>query len=394
MNYKKNLAFLCYILSFCICYNFAFSAPNGSLKARNNDYVNNLRAKQVILLDATTGTVLLEKNSNERMGPSSMTKLMTSYLAFEKIKHGSLNWQSRFIVSKRAMRPRVESIMYLREGENVSVEDLVKGIIIVSANDGSIVLAEGASGTESQFAQEMTEKAYEIGAVNSSFKNASGIPDPEHYSTARDIAIISLKLMQDFPEYYHLFSITELTHNSVKQTNMNPLLYVNDLGADGLKTGRTEAAGFGLAASAEKDGQRLVLVINGLRTARERAAEAEAVMRYGFREFGTYKLFKAHELIDQAKVWLGENPTVALISDRDIAVTLRRKDLPQMKVKVVYNLVEAPIQIGSHVADLHIGTDNQEDIAVFPLFAAENVESAGLVRKLYLMLNYLLFGKI
>ena len=254
-------------------------------------------APNVILYDLTTNTTLIDKNSDTPMPPASMSKLMTVYMVFDRLRSGSLNLDDQFLVSRRAWR-KGGSKMFVMVNKRVSVKDLLNGIIVQSGNDACIVIAEGISGTEEAFADAMTRKAREIGLKNSSFTNSTGWPDKHHYMSARDIAKLSAKLIQEFPELYKLFSEKEYTYGGIKQGNRNPLLY-NDFGADGLKTGYTQISGYGLAASAVRKGRRLLLVINGLKSSRARSSEAARLLDWGFRDTVIYPLFKKGEEILQ-----------------------------------------------------------------------------------------------
>ena len=242
-------------------------------------------AGQAILVDANTGTVLFEKNADEITFPSSMTKLMTIYLVFAHLADGSLHLDDELPVSEKAWRMQ-GSKMFVEVGTSVRVEDLLRGVVVQSGNDATVVLAEGLAGSEEAFAVEMTEMAQELGMTNSVFRNASGWPDPDHVSSARDLAILAQRTIEDFPQYYHYYAEEVFVWHDIEQHNRNPLLY-NTPGADGLKTGHTEAAGYGLTASAERDGRRLILVVNGLASTQERASEGQRLIEYGFREFET-----------------------------------------------------------------------------------------------------------
>ncbi len=236
---------------------------------------------------------------------------MTVYMVFERLKAGRLSLDDKFVVSRKAWR-KGGSKMFVMVKSRVAVKDLLRGIIIQSGNDACIVIAEGISGSEEAFAEEMTRKAKEIGLKNSSFKNATGWPADGHYMSARDIATLSKKLIVDFPEYYKLFGETEFTHGGIKQGNRNPLLY-KGFGADGLKTGHTEASGYGLAASTIRKGRRLLLVINGLNSKRARGSESARLLDWAYRETSSYALFKKGNVIETADVWLGKSANLPLV---------------------------------------------------------------------------------
>ncbi|MDX1739507.1 MAG: D-alanyl-D-alanine carboxypeptidase family protein, partial [Alphaproteobacteria bacterium] len=253
-------------------------------------------AKQVFLLDMSTNTVLFEKDADSRMYPASMTKMMTAYMLLEQVKNGALSLDDTFPVSQKAWK-KGGSKMFVEVGKRVRIEDLLRGIIIQSGNDATIVVAEGLAGSEDAFARAMTDKAKELGMLNSQFKNASGWPDPEHYTTARDLAILAEATIRNLGEYYHIYSEEYFTFSGIKQRNRNPLIRNGYNGADGLKTGHTEASGYGLTASAMRDGRRLVLVANGMNSSNERGVEAERIMTWGFREWKHYDLYKAAETV-------------------------------------------------------------------------------------------------
>lgn len=347
-------------------------------------------AKQAILLDTRTGAILLEKASDELMHPSSMSKLMTVYMVFERLGEGSLKLEDTMRVSEKAWRMG-GSKMFVNVDSLVTVEDLLRGVIVQSGNDASIVLAEGLASSEEAFAEEMTRRARELGMYDSTFKNATGWPDPEHLVSSRDIAILAQHIIHDFPDYYHYFSETTFTYNKIKQGNRNPLLY-RGAGADGLKTGHTEAAGFGLVASSERNGRRLVLVVNGLDSVSARSREAERLLDFGFREFKNYELFGEGETVDEAPVWLGEANTVPLVLDAPLTITMQRKARRDMKVAVQMDKqVPAPVKKGDRVATLVITAPDSETIER-PLFAAQDVDRRGLVGRVTAAISHLVFG--
>ena len=348
-------------------------------------------AKQAILMDAQTGTVLLEKNADDTMPPSSMTKLMTVYMVFERLKNGSLTLDDKLPVSKKAWR-KGGSKMYVLVGKSVRVEDLLRGIIVQSGNDATIVVAEGLSGTEEAFAIELTKKGQEIGIENSVFRNASGWPEEGHYMTARDIALLSKRTIDDFPDYYHYYAETSFTFSGIRQGNRNPLIYRN-MGADGLKTGHTEAGGFGLAASVIRDGRRLILVVNGIENAQSRANESQRLIEWGFREFANFALFRAGETVDEANVWLGTEAKVPLILEQDLVLTLPKRARRTAKVKVVYTApIPAPITDGAEIAKLVITAPGLDDLVV-PLMAGAEVRRLGFLGRISAAIQYLLWGR-
>lgn len=347
-------------------------------------------AREAILLDVTTGTVLFEKEADKPMPPASMSKIMTAYMVFEKLKEGSLSLDDTFTVSEKAWR-KGGSKMFVEVGKQVRIEDLLRGVIIQSGNDASIVLAEGLARSEEAFAEEMTRKAQELGMFNSNFANATGWPDPGQRMSARDLAILAQRIIEDFPEYYAFYAEKEFTWNDIRQGNRNPLLYRNT-GADGLKTGHTEEAGYGLTASAVRDGRRLIMVATGLKSIKQRGQESERILSWGFREFQNYALFKAGEAIEEADVWLGEVPSVPLTSGSDIVLTLPRKARKDMSVTVSYQSpVPAPIAEGQQIGVLRVtapDTAPQE----FPLLAGAAVEQLGAFGRIGAAIMHFLTG--
>jgi D-alanyl-D-alanine carboxypeptidase (penicillin-binding protein 5/6) len=348
------------------------------------------RARHAVLIDTATDTVLLDKASDVPMPPASMSKLMTIYMVFDRLKSGRVSMDDQFLVSEKAWR-KGGSKMFVRVNTRVSVRDLLRGIIIQSGNDACIVIAEGLAGSEEAFAEQMNRRAREIGLTESSFKNATGWPAEGHVMSARDIARLSMRLIKDFPDYYKLFAETEFTYNGIKQGNRNPLLYKN-FGADGLKTGHTEASGFGLAASAVRDGRRLLLVVNGLDSMRERSSESARLLDWGFRETAIYALFKKGDVVDRADVWLGVEKSVPLVIDRDLALTMPRRARGDMKAKVVFNNpVPAPVRAGTPIARLVVTAEGQKPLEL-PLVAGKDIEQLGLFGRLGAAIRHLVYG--
>ena len=347
-------------------------------------------ATEAILVDAETGAVLFEKNADEITFPSSMTKMMTIYIVFEHLADGSLSLDDELPVSEKAWRMQ-GSKMFVEVGNSVRVEDLIRGVVVQSGNDATVVLAEGLAGSEEAFAREMTEKAHELGMANSEFRNASGWPDPAHHTTARDLATLALRTIEDFPQYYPYYAEEVFTWNEIEQHNRNPLLY-NTPGADGLKTGHTEAAGYGLTASAQRDGRRLILVLNGMSSTEERASEGQRLMEYGFREFESYDLFAADETVSEAEVWLGEEDTVPLVLGEPLSLTMSRSARQDMTVKVVYEgPIPAPIAAGQPVARLVIEAPDMPTVER-PLLAGTAVPELSMLSRMGAAIGYLVFG--
>jgi D-alanyl-D-alanine carboxypeptidase (penicillin-binding protein 5/6) len=326
-----------------------------------------------------------------------MSKIMTTYMLFEALKDGRLKLDDRLPVSENAWRkggaPSGGSAMYLKINSEATVEELIRGIVVQSGNDASIVVAEGLAGSEEAFAEQMTLRARELGMMNSRFRNSTGWPHPDHVSTPRDLARLAKLTIEHFPEYYHYYSEMEYTYNGIRQGNRNPLLYEN-MGADGLKTGHTEEAGYGLTASATMNDRRLILVIAGLPGPKERAEEAKKLMSWGFREFDNYKLFAANEAAATAEVWLGEADEVSLVTAKDAVVTLPRSARPDMVVKVHYEgPIPAPIEKGQRLGTLVVEAPGVATTE-FPLLAGEPVEQLGVFGRLSAVLRHVVMGQI
>ena len=352
-------------------------------------------ARQAILMDMATGAVLFEKNADEPAPPASMSKMMTAYMVFERLRDGRLSLDDTFLVSETAWRKggakSGSSTMFLDPGKRVRVEDLLRGIIVQSGNDASIVIAEGLSGSEQAFAEEMTRRGRQLGLTNSVFKNATGWPDPGHVMSARDLAILARRTIEDFPEFYHYYAERNFTYNGIRQINRNPLLY-KDMGADGLKTGHTTESGYGLTGTVKRGDRRLILVVNGLPTKKARSREPKRLFEWGFREFQNYALLKAGDVVADADVWLGKEATVPLVIDKDLMITLARKARPKMKVKAVFEgPIPAPVAMGTEIARLIVTVPGEETVQV-PLVAGAEVERLGLLGRLGAALKYILWG--
>ena len=349
-------------------------------------------AKQVILVDYDTGNILFEKNADERMFPSSMSKIMTIYNVFQALKDGSLQLKDNFRVSRKAWK-KGGSKMFLRAGSRVNVEDLIRGVIVQSGNDASIVLAEGLSGSEGAFSDSLNENAKKLGMDSSNFLNASGWPDPEHYTTARDLSKVTIATIQNFPKYYHFYSQKTFTYGGIKQNNRNPTLY-KDIGADGLKTGHTAAAGYGLAASAIRNGRRLVLILNGLKTSRQRSLESERILDWGYRVFSNYKLFKPRQIVTHAKVWMGDKSRVGLVLDKGLVMSLRKNIIDKINIKAVFNEpIPAPISKGDQIGKLLVSVPGKNQLEI-PMYASQGVAKLGWFYRIGAAISYILWGEV
>jgi D-alanyl-D-alanine carboxypeptidase (penicillin-binding protein 5/6) len=349
-------------------------------------------ALHAILIDTSTGTILMEKDADVGTAPASMSKIMVLYMLFERLADGNLTMEDTFAVSEKAWRMG-GSKMFVGVNTRVTISDLLRGVIVQSGNDASIVIAEGLGGTESSFAVEMTERAAELGLTNSVFKNATGWPEEGHVMSARDIATLALRLITDFPQYYAIFAETSFTYNDIKQSNRNPLLY-DFPGADGLKTGHTEASGYGLAASAVRNGRRLILILNGLESVQDRTREAERLLDWGFREFANYTLFTEGEVVDNAPVWLGAQATVPLVIQDELTLTLSRTARRNMTVKTVYQSpIPARIETGTELAKLVIEAPDIPSVEL-PLVAGADVERLGVLGRLGAAVSFLVWGAV
>jgi len=354
------------------------------------DQTFDTRARQAYMVDLSTGTVLLEKNAHEPMPPASMSKLMTAYLIFERLHNGTISLEDTFPVSREAAR-KGGSKMFVAEGSRARLADLIRGIVIQSGNDACIVVAEGLAGSEEAFAEMMNAKARELGLENSHFANATGWPDPEHYMTAADLAKLAHRLLDDFPEYFEFYSEREFEYSGIVQRNRNPVLDRVE-GADGFKTGYTEASGYGLTATAKRDGRRLLMVLNGLESATQRAAEAERVLNWGFGAFGAYTLLRAGEAVETAEVWLGQKSAATLVVDEDLVVTLPRAARAELKVLVRYDgPAPAPVFKGERLGSVIVTAPNIQPIER-PLYVAETVERLGPVGRVAETVNALVGG--
>ena len=347
-------------------------------------------ARQALIVDADTGAVLLEKNADERMPPSSMSKLITMYVVFDLLKQGRLRMDQELPVSERAWRMG-GSKMFVHVGNQVKIEDLVRGVIIQSGNDACIVLAEGISGSETQFAELLNDYAKRLGLDDSTFRNATGWPDPEHRTTCRDLATLARRIINDHPEYYRIYSERSFRWNDINQENRNPLLG-RVAGADGLKTGHTEEAGYGLTGSAKRGDRRLILVVNGLPSMAARREETERLMEWGFREFENVTLFRASDTVEEAPVYLGERQAVPLVGGRDVILTLPRQWRRNLQVKVRYDSpVPAPVAKGQELGRLEVSGAGVPPMAV-PLLAGADVAKLGLIPRIPAVIGRMISG--
>jgi D-alanyl-D-alanine carboxypeptidase (penicillin-binding protein 5/6) len=357
-------------------------------------------AKHAMVLEAETGAVLLDKGSDERIPPASMSKVMTAYLVFDYLKQGRAKLEDELPVSENAWRTQ-GSKMFVPINSRIKIDDLLRGMIVQSGNDACIVLAEGLAGSTAAFVDQMNEKAKEIGLKDSHFANVDGLPDPNHYMTAHDLARLALRTIQDFPEYYHYYSEKDFKFHTVasnnrevdiNQGNRNPLLY-KDLGADGLKTGHTDEAGYSLLGSVVRDKRRVVIVLSGLPSMKARAQESERLVEWAFREFNDYQLFAKGDKVDDAEVWLGSEAKVPMTVDKDLLVTLPRRVRKDMKVTVAYDKpIAAPIKKGEPIGKVVVTVPDMPP-AETPLVAGADVSRMGPVGRIAMVAANLIWSR-
>lgn len=337
-------------------------------------------ARNALLMDFDTGAVLLDKGADQSIPPASMSKLMTMYVVFDQIRQGRLRLDQTLPVSEAAWRMG-GSRMFLEPNSRVSVEDLARGVIIQSGNDACVVLAEAISGSERAFADLMNTVAPTIGLRDSNFRNATGWPDPEHRMTPRDLATLARRLITDFPDHYRFYSERSFRWNNITQPNRNPLLE-RMRGADGLKTGRTDEAGYCLTASVLRENRRLILVVAGLASERARAEESERLMEWGFQAFDNVVLFRAADTIEDVPVHMGERPSVPLVGGRDVVVTLPRGWRDQLQVRLRYDTpVPAPVLRGQELARMEVSGAGVTPLSL-PLYAGADVDQLGLLARI------------
>ena len=381
----RNLIFI--ILTYFISYSVA--TANIEIKART-----------VILQDFLSKEILYEKDPDESIYPASMTKIMTSIIAFDLIKSGDLSLEDKFIISERAWRLSTAgySSMFIMVGDEVSVEDLLLGIIIASGNDACVALAEGIAGTEEEFAILMTSKAKELGMENTNFANSSGINDPDNYSTVRDILKMSNYLIKEHPKYYKWFAEKDFTWDRtggdpITQGNRNPLLYKN-IGADGIKTGYLAVEKYSLASSIYRKGRRLIAVGSGFETKNSRSRESSKLLTYGLTNFDLVEINKSNNPIDQVEVWLGKQNFVDVHVDKDIYKTIKKAKKKLLKISIKYDgPIEAPIKKNQKVGIFKVVYD-QELIGEYDLLASNDVQKVNIFSRLIKSLNYLIWGDV
>ena len=377
------------IINFCILFFSQFLSANIDIKART-----------AILQDFLSGEILYEKEPDRSIYPASMTKIMTSIIAFDLIKSGDLALDDKFIISEKAWRLSTAgySSMFIMVGDEVSVENLLKGIIVASGNDACIALAEGIAGTEEEFAILMTSKAKELGMDNTNFANSSGINDPDNYSTVRDILIMSNYLIKEHPDFYEWFGETEFTWDRtggdpITQGNRNPLLYKN-LGADGIKTGYLAVEKYSLASSIKRKGRRLIAVGSGFETKKSRSRESSKLLTFGLTNFDLVNIATSDKTIDKIDVWLGKENYLEVYVKEDIYKIIKKAQKKLLKVTINYTgPVEAPIKKDQVVGKLKV-IYNQENIGEYDLLAKTDIKKVNIFTRLMKSLNYLIWGDV
>ena len=384
---KKKIS-LIYILFFSF---FSTTAYNANF---------DIKAKTAILQDYLSGKILFEKEPDMSIYPASMTKIMTSIIAFDLLKSGQIKMDDKFTVSENAWRLSQAgfSSMFIMVGDQVSVEDLLRGIIVASGNDSCVALAEGIAGSEEEFAIMMTSKAKEIGMSNTNFSNSSGLNDPENYSTVKDIMIMSNYLIKNYPKYYEYFKEREFTWDRtggdpITQGNRNPLLYKN-LGADGIKTGYLAVEKYSLASSIIRNERRLIAVGSGFKTRKERSKESQKILTWGLTNFDTIEIAKKNEKFAELDVWLGQKDKVAVYVDQDIYKTIKKARLRNLEVKILYKgPIEAPIEKDAKVARLVVNYEGNL-LSDYDLLAAEKVKKKNIISRIIKSINYLIWGDV
>ena len=339
-------------------------------------------AKTAVVIDATTGKVLFEKNKDEKTFPASMTKIMTTLIVFEKLSNGTLSLDDTFLVSERAWKEREGSSMFVEVDKNIRVEDLLRGIIVQSGNDACIVVAENIAGTEESFAKMMTEKAIDIGMTNTKFSNSTGMHDKNNFSTAYDIAILSQYLINNYPEYYHMFAETEFEWSNIKQKNRNPLLYKN-MGVDGLKTGHLSVSGYGLAASAVDGDRRVISVTNGFSSTQKRSQGSSRLITWSFREFENIRLFEDFTKFASINI-PGSNESSSLIGAvNDIILTVPRTKEKELQYEIeLFEDIKFPIAPGDIIGKIKVDIPN-EDPEYFDVVSVNNVNRSNIFSRFF-----------
>jgi serine-type D-Ala-D-Ala carboxypeptidase (penicillin-binding protein 5/6) len=367
------------------------AAPKGMAASSANPTIGiDTQATHALIVEVETGAVLLDKGADERIPPASMAKMMTIYTVFTLLRDGKIKLSDELPVSEEAWRTG-GSKMFVPLGGRVSIDDLLHGAIIQSGNDACVVLAQGLAGSVEGFVDLMNQKTKEIGLKDSHFANVDGLPDPNEWMTARDLATLAIRTIKDFPQFYKLYSQLDFTYNNIKQGNRNPLLYKN-MGADGLKTGHTDEAGYSLTASVLRGDRRIVMVLGGLPTMKARAEESERLADWAFREFDDYRLFAAGDKVDDAETWLGNDARVPLTVSKDLVITLSRSARKNLQVAEQFNSpIPAPVKKGETVGDIVVTAPDTPPEQV-PLVADADVGRMDAVGRIATLAGYLIWG--
>ena len=359
-----------------------FSAPRGALAISAS-------AQQVVVIDVESTDILFQKNSTQPMTPSSMTKVMTAYLVFNALERGEISLSTEFEVSQKAAS-RGGSTMLLPKGRMVTVDDLLRGLIVASGNDAAITLAEGLAGSEAAFSERMNRTAQAIGMTDTNFVNASGWPEPGHVSTARDMARLGLRLINDHWAYYGYFGQEAIVYRGSTFRNRHPVL--GKLGVDGIKTGRTQDGGYGVMVSASSEGRRVLVVLNGAGSEAERKTDAEKLTAWALNEFSNHSLFRAGQVIAHAPVWLGTQPTIPLVTQFGLRMTLPAQAHSNLRAQVTYNSpIPAPVTAGQEVGSLIISGPGIKPHEI-PVLAGASVDSVGRLERVSTGIRYIVFG--
>ena len=359
-----------------------------------------LQARTGILVDYHSDEILFELDPDSQIYPASMTKIMTAIVAFDLLKNNKLSLDDKFTISENAWRLSQAgySSMFIMINDQVSVENLLRGIIVASGNDACVALAEGIAGSESNFADMMNEKAGEIGMISTNFTNSSGINDPDNVSTVRDIALMSKYLIDNYPIYYELFAEKTFTWDRtggepIKQGNRNPLLY-KSVGVDGVKTGYLAVEKYSLASSMKKNERRLIAVVSGFETKKSRSLESLKLLNWGFRNSNTFEISKKNETVFELDTWLGTNDKIKATTKDNYYITINKKDITHLTVSLEYSgPITAPVEKGVQIANLVVSKKN-EKIKTLPLYAAEDLKKVNFFKSLITSLNYLIWGDV
>ncbi len=349
-----------------------------------------IAAKSYILIDATSGEIIVEENSKEQLPPASLTKMMTAYIVEYEMAEGNISASDDVLVSVKAWRTG-GSKMFIKEGTRIPLDDILKGIIIQSGNDASIAVAEHIAGSEGAFADIMNQHAQILGMNDSHFVNATGLPSKDHYSSAFDLALLARSIIQDFPEQYSIYSEKYFTYNNIRQPNRNRLLW-RDKSVDGLKTGHTDAAGYCLVSSAKRDGMRLISVVMGTTSEEARARETQKLLNYGFRYYETHELYKAGQGLLESKVWAGQTDVLNLGVANDVVVTIPRGQKGKLEASLdVDSVIEAPVNTGQEFGRVKVVL-NGEIVVDEPLIALQPIEEGGFFKRIWDMIKLFFIG--